>query len=237
MNHSDAFNSAPLAISRDWHYVDTGYRFSPTGTTALTRFHMTAGGEISRAVAVQEPSPEQLGTVVTQNNTSRFFFPQPFGPQFLAAYGPHGVYATAISSGLEVTVHDADSVTWMVAGDIGEGPLLSAAEQARADRRIADYVQRGGGTRSDYPRVPVRKPPLADLMFDQELRLWILLSVSDGATAHALVYSLDGQLLGERTWPSEVDLGFPAWIEEDHALGVATDSLGVQRVVRLRFGT
>jgi hypothetical protein len=74
-------------------------------------------------------------------------------------------------------------------------------------------------------------------MFDQESRLWILLSVPDGEPAHALVHGLDGQLLGERTWPSEVDLGFPAWIEEDHALGIATDSLGVQRVVRLRFGT
>jgi hypothetical protein len=237
MNHSDGFNSAPLAVSRDGHYVDTGYRFSPTGTTTLTRFYMAAEGEISRAVAVHEPSPEQLGTVVTQNNTSRFFFPQPFGPRFVTAYGPHGEHATAISSGLEVTVHDADSVTGVVGGDIGEGPLLSAAEHARADPRIADSVQRGGGTRSDYPRVPVRKPPLADLMFDQESRLWILLSVPDGEPAHALVHGLDGQLLGERTWPSEVDLGFPAWIEEDHALGIATDSLGVQRVVRLRFGT
>jgi hypothetical protein len=236
MHHSDGFNSAPLAISSDGRYVDTGYQFTSTGTTVLTRFHTTADGEITRTVAIQEPPPEQLGTVVKQSNSSRFFFPQPFGPQFLTAYGPDGVYATAISSGLEVTVHDTDTVTWMLASDSGEGPLLSAAEQARADQRIADYVQRGRGARSEYPRVPIRKPPLADLMFDQEARLWVFLSVADGEPAHAQVYDLKGQLLGERTWPFEVDLGFPAWIEEDHALGIATDSLGVQRVVRLRFG-
>lgn len=235
MHHTDGFNSARLAVLRDGNYIDTGYQFSPTGTTALTRFHMTADGEIMRTVAIEEPLPEQLGTVVKQNTSSRFFFPQPFGPQFLTANGPDGVYATAISSGLEITTHDIDAVTWVLASDIDEGPLLSAAEQTRADQQIAAYVQRGGGARSDYPPVPVRKPPLADLMFDQVSRLWVLLSVPDEEPAQAQIYNLKGQLLGERTWSFEVDLSFPAWIDEDHALGITTDSLGVQRVVRLRF--
>ena len=46
-----------------------------------------------------------------------------------------------------------------------------------------------------------------------------------------------GELVGERTWPHDVSLAFPAWIGQDRALGLATDTLGVQQVVRIQFGS
>jgi hypothetical protein len=182
-----------------------------------------------------EPEPSELGTVEKGDRTTRLFFPQPFGPQSLVAFGPDGMWATAVSSRFDITLHDASGVTHTITGQVTQGPPLSADERASAASRIESYVRTGGGTATDYPRIPDRKPPLAALMFDRAGQLWVSFSTEAGEPARATIYDSEGAAVGERTWPGRVKLAFPAWIGRDHALGITTDSLGVQRIARVRF--
>ncbi|MGH7504236.1 MAG: hypothetical protein ACRELX_01230, partial [Longimicrobiales bacterium] len=80
-----------------------------------------------------------------------------------------------------------------------------------------------------------RKPPLRSLMFDMAGNLWIELSVPEGADRRADVYDREGTLLYGVVWPGAVELRW-GMIRGDVAIGVARDSLDVQRVVRLRIG-
>jgi 6-bladed beta-propeller len=235
MAHSDVWFHAPLIDIADSDYIDTGHRFDETGRTDLVRFHLRPDGGVIRSEVVDQSTPEELGTVVRQDRTSRMFFPQPFGPESLVAWGPHGEWASAVSSRFEVTIHDAAGGTESVTGPPEQGPLLSSTEIDIARKRLDDYVRLGGGSASDYPAVPERKTQLADLMFDQQGRLWVSFNAAEGQPSRAAVFSPAGERVGDRTWPANVNLAFPAWIGGDHALGIATDSLGVQRIARVRF--
>lgn len=235
MAHSDGWLYAPLLFTADNGFIDIGHRFDPrVGGEELVRFSLRDDGDVVRSEVIQEPSPQVLGTVVRQDRLNRLYFPQPFGPRFLVAYGPGGMRASAVSSRLLVSGYSADGAAWSIAGDAAPGPVLSPEELARAQERIDGYVQRGGGVRSDYPSVPERKTPLSGLMFDREGQLWVAFASAPAVPARANVYNL-GELVGERTWPHDVSLAFPAWIGPDHALGIATDTLGVQQVVRIQF--
>jgi hypothetical protein len=89
--------------------------------------------------------------------------------------------------------------------------------------------------RGDIPfGVADRKPPLRDLFFDQEGRLWVELSVLDAAPPAAHVYSPEGRLLFTAHWPARTNLSHGA-ARGDFAYGVQRDSLDTERVVRLRF--
>ena len=68
-------------------------------------------------------------------------------------------------------------------------------------------------------------------------RLWVERSVADSAPREADVYGENGLLEAIMRWPREVDLLGLQLVATSgaFALGLATDSLGVERVARLRF--
>lgn len=237
MSHPDVWYSAALGFASDSSRIDVGSRPSPSGNAELVRFFVRDGEGVSRMEVVPQPAPEELGTVVKGEGFRRLFFPQPYGARFLTAFGPDGSWATAMSSRPTVESHPPLADGWSVAQDLLETPVLSSEEVAYAESTLDSYQRLGGGPRSDYPSVPDRKPPLASLMFDRDGLLWVASNTPESQPAHADVYDREGQLVGARSWPRDVDLAFPAWIGRDHALGISTDSLGVQRVVRVRFGS
>lgn len=238
MNHSDGALYAPITFRPDGSLIDVGHTTDAAGVLGLWRIALGRNGEVRDRELVEEPSPESLGTFVKDQavtgGMARYYFPQPYGPTFLVAHGPRGVWATAVSSEYAVTLHTgADSVE--IRTSTGEGPALSPGEREGATERLRAYLDSGTGKLSDYPEIPDRKPLLAGLYFDETGRLWVELSVEDGEDRHADLYDGGGELVGRRTWPSRVSLRFPAWLGEQDALGITTDSLGVQRVARVRF--
>ncbi len=238
MNHFDGGLYAPITFGIDGLLIDVGHHTGSDGTLGLWRFTVTQDGTVQDQVLVEEPSPEQLGTTVKEQavpgGMSRYYFPQPNGPLSLVAHGPGGRWATAVSGQYAVTLRRGmESV--QILGPSHDGPPLSAAERERAEERLEEYVARGGGRPSDYPEVPENKTPLGALFFDDLGRLWVELNVPEGSDRRADVYGGDGSLVERRVWPASVRLNYPAWVGENSALGISTDSLGVQRVVRLRF--
>jgi hypothetical protein len=238
MVHFDGGLYAPITVTAGRQLVDVGHHSGADGTLGLWRFTVSDDGAVQARVLVEEPTPEALGTTIEQRpvpgGLSTYYFPQPYGPASLVAHGPGGRWATAVSSRYVVELR-GDSSTVAIRGPDGAGPTLSAEERQRAAERLAEYVRRGGGGLSDYPPVPDRKAPLRGMFFDVTGRLWVELSVPADSARRADLYDAEGMLVEERIWPADVSLRFPAWVGDDHALGIVTDSLGVEKVVRVRF--
>lgn len=238
MVHFDGAFYAPITFMPGGDLVDVGHDTGKDGKIGLWRFVVTRDGREESKMLVPEPTAEALGTVVKQQpvrgGMAQYYFPQPYGPESLVAQGPDGRWATAVSSQYLITLH-YDTTAIEIRGTIDKGPALSPRERERAAQQLQEYVKRGGGGPSNYPSIPGRKPPLANMFFDVTGRLWVQLSVPADSARRADLYDAEGALIGRRTWPAHVSLRFPAWVGADQALGITTDSLGVQRVVRLRF--
>jgi hypothetical protein len=82
--------------------------------------------------------------------------------------------------------------------------------------------------------VPARKQPVRSIQFDGNGRLWIERSQPAGAEREADVYDRSGRLAEVRRWPSNVSLS-GGYLGAEVAVGVRTDSLGAQQLVRVRF--
>lgn len=218
---------------------DAGSVVGPPSTLAL--FAVGLDDRPRAVVSVRSLDPDEFGggqVVETRRGdiVGRGYFFTPFGPRQLIAFGPAGAAAEAISSMYDVA-------WWGLAGDtlrIGdgrtEGPRLTDDEQALGEERLGrtrESVRQQGGT--FRLTLPSHKPPLANLYFDRDGRLWVELSVSEDAPREADVYDSGGVLVERRRWPERVRIANPGWIRGDVALGVTVDSLGVQRVVRVEW--
>ena len=226
---------APISFVGD-SLVDVGMGSDPE----LYRFVVPADGGEPRAQLVPEPGASELGAEVidteVNGNRARFFFWPPHGPRYLSAHGPDGFWADARSSSFRVWLRTPSGDSLLIERPGLEGPPLSTDEREAAAARISRDRARAGAeaSRIDWS-VPERKQVLAQLLFDQSGRLWVQRSVREGADQQADVFSRDGQYLETRTWPWAVQLGVSAWAGEQTALGIATDSLGVQKVVKLEW--
>ncbi|MDE2874817.1 MAG: hypothetical protein OXU69_07530 [Gemmatimonadota bacterium] len=75
--------------------------------------------------------------------------------------------------------------------------------------------------------IPERKPPIENLWFDADDRLWVRLRGEDGdSLTRAHVYSAAGEFLFHAAWPREVSLEHGV-IRGDVAIGFATDEFDV----------
>ena len=83
-----------------------------------------------------------------------------------------------------------------------------------------------------YP-IPDRKQPLRDMWFDQDGRLWVQHSVTQGTPPRADVYGADGRLMFDVTWPARTELDGAS--RGDLVYGVRLDSLDTPSVVRMKL--
>lgn len=230
---------APVTFDGEGRVVDVGMRSDPGGALPATlRLHTTLDGVAEDTVAIANPPADALGLHTvdrpTDDGAARFYVWQPYAPRHLIAHGPGGAWAEALGSSYRVEWHRGDGTAITIEGPNAPGPELSERERTEAEERMASERERLGIRTLPFG-VPDRKPPLRDLFFDTEGRLWVELSVRDGADREADVYTEEGTPAGRYTWPAEVRPGLPGWTGASSLLGVTVDSLGVQRAARVRF--
>ena len=131
-------------------------------------------------------------------------------------------------------VHSPDGAVFEIVGPPGPGPRLSDDERLYGEEWIDRDLARIDGNFHPFD-VPERKPPLADLFFDQSGRLWVEKTVADGAEMREADVYADSILVARYRWPSRVIPGVAPWATESVLLGTTRDELGVQRVARVRF--
>lgn len=232
MAHGDVNRWAPVTFDEVGRLVDVGIGSMPgSSEPILGRFHLAAGGEVQERQVLETPSPAELGGEVLRRESTTLYFWPPYGRGYLMAHGPGGWWAEAFTSGYEVRVHGPGGETGMIRGPRIQGPELDAEEQESARQRIEE-IRRTAGTDFGFT-VPGRKQPLRGIFYDADGRLWVELSAPRGENRIADLFEPDGGILERRSWPAEVTVGLPGWSRGDVAVGVVTDSLGVERVVRL----
>ncbi|WP_419942980.1 6-bladed beta-propeller [Candidatus Palauibacter sp.] len=117
------------------------------------------------------------------------------------------------------------------------GPLITEAEARRERERLEAMRRAFRDMLIDFPSIemPERKPPVGDMWYDEDGRLWVRLAWAEAdEVLRAHVYDPDGALLFTAEWPRGIDLTLGG-VSGDVALGVQRMEFDVQRVVRLRF--
>jgi hypothetical protein len=209
------------------------------------RFTLDRSGGGVRVDTIRPAPADSLGDlqITSQHSeggktstTTHYYFPV-FGPEFVFTQSSTGATARAITSRYDIALSDSRGKLLRTIRRDVVGPPLSAREKKVAQDRIDSFVSMTKSSPSQLPGVPQRKVPIQGMAFDQMNRLWVERSVPDGAPREADLYDATGNQIAVMRWPANVRLlGVPTVaVHASHALGVGTDSLGTQRVVRLQF--
>ena len=241
MAHNDLNRHAPVTFDGAGNIIDIGMKpDSATGERGLYRLHLDSASRVTRKVRLHGP-PEDSTAIrkVTRQipgKVATYYSYQPHGPAELVAHSPKQGFAHALSSRYAIDWRDGQgNLVRHITQGIVEGPSLSAGEKANADSSLAQNAKHLGIRVSELGfEVPPRKQPLRSLFFDRDGRLWVELSVADGAPRTAHVYSTDGTLERTVQWPASIRLT-DGEIRNGTAWGIARDELGVETVVRLRL--
>lgn len=225
---------AATHFTEDGRLVQVGHR-PGADVPEQVLLHTDTAGQVSDSLHIPPTPADSLGmrTIPYGDGGLRFLYP-PYGALEMIAHGPDGTWAKAVSSAYRVAWYAEDGALLRVIEkpDV-VGPALTEDERARAEERVIREAERFNLSASERSRVPDRKQPLASLFFDEAGRLWVQRSTRADEGNRADVYGADGALAFTAEWPADVELDLPGRIDEDVALGVAVDSLGVQRVVRM----
>ena len=239
MAHNDPYYGVRPGFGIDGHLIDIGHERDTAGTRTLVRFHRDESGRVAKREPVRVAPADSLAPQHTVNrrtdqSQSRFNFSQPFGPRDLVAHSPRGGWAEAISSRYVVRWIGPDSVFDLHIQRDLVGPEVTAAERNEALQPFRDLLPRFRQTLSDLSfGIPERKPPIQNLQFGQDGRLWVHLAQPQGQPHVAHVYDSAGPVLA-LSWPNSVSLS-DGFLSSHFALGVQRDDLDVERVVRLRW--
>lgn len=240
MQHTDANRWMPLTFDSQKRLIDIGSRRDDAdGKSHTYRMSLDTMSTAMQTVRVHDVPDDSTGVKSVERSLgagvqATLFFYAPYAPSELQAHSPTGEYAHMLSSRYEIDWRDeSGNLIRHITGDVKEGPELSADERQRADERLENDAKRAGKPRRELGfDIPARKQPVRNLYFDAFGRLWVELSIPQGAARRADVYARDGLLERRVTWPGDVDLSNGA-VTRDGAWGVRTDSLDVQTLIRL----
>lgn len=227
----------PVVFDGEGRIIDLGLLPEGGGGFVEARIHLDPDGSAD-TVSVPEPEAAAEGRTTVEFSSDRgygfMYFHQPYGPSWLQAWGPGGAWATAVSSAYEIELQDPNGAVSQLVGPADPGPALTPAEVDYARQRLEGDMERGNLDEPPFD-VPERKPPLAELLFDREGRLWVQKTTAGGAEViEADVYE-GGVLVARYRWPARVRAGALSWVTRSALYGTTTDSLGVQRAARVRF--
>ena len=163
--------------------------------------------------------------------------PPPFANHKFLVHSPDGTAAHLYTREYVVQLFDEDGqVRREIRRDIA-GPLITEAEANLEQGRLDEIRDGMSEVLIEFPSIemPERKPPVGDMWFDEDGRLWVRLAWAEAdEVLRAHVYDPDGEMLFTAEYPRGIDLSLGG-VSGDVALGVQRMEFDVQRVVRLRF--
>ena len=161
----------------------------------------------------------------------------PYHAKDLLRLGRAGGYARAVTSRYAIELFGDDGVHVTTVSRQYAGPRVSVAEQRREEHILDSLSTLSNSLGLSYPEfvVPERKPPIEDLWYDEENRLWVQLSNAEAdSLARAHVYTKLGEFLFAAAWPRDVSLEHGA-IRGRAAIGVRRGVFDVPEIVRMTF--
>lgn len=185
---------------------------------------------------IPEPSEDSIPVHIIRSRqgsmlTMQYFY-QPYGAQFITAYGPGGNWARAVTSVPRVERYSVDG-TLLHAIDVQASPVpLSARERHISDSVLA--MGRSGGAEIPFS-TPATKHPLVSLKFDTGGRLWVERNTVDGEPREADVFDREGQHVMRVRWPRDVRIGMEAWVGTELVAGIGRGEYDEPHVVVMRM--
>lgn len=227
----------PFTFDPDGQLIAVGSLFDGQASREV-RLRLDADGRVDTLhLAPAERQAAGQTTVPVERGPFRgvSYLHQPFGPTWVHAHARGGSWAEAVTTEYAINYHAQDGTVSLIEGPSFPGPPLSEDDREWAQTRMDREVDRAGIAEHPFG-IPERKPPLAGMFFDRNDRLWVERTPAHGATMReADVY--DGTTLMARyRWPRRIQDYPRPWATESLLYGVTVDSLGVQRVARVRFG-
>ena len=230
-----------IAFLPDGSLVDEKFWYDQASDNVIPiRIRRTLSGTVSRmdtlpvpkgayagVYKVNEPQKDASGKTV---GLAQYYVWQPFGPQWVRAYGPGGLRADAVTSQYDVRIYDASEQLLRTLKRTVPPVALSPRERKTADSALGWYKMR-------LPfGVPAAKTPIAGLVWSQDGQLWVERSVADGRPREADVYDQAGRWIAIAEWPATIDLRvWTTAITGQTVTTAARDSSDVERIVRMRF--
>lgn len=245
-DHAPGVNRVePITFDPAGLLVSIGAVRDPAGMSHPARFVIGSDGRVVRVDTIRTPPANSIGArrVLIKATTpgvsvqSTLYYYQPFGPTFLVAHSPNGDWATVVTSRYEIEWIESDGRRLRAIRQATTGPPLSDAERERGKKAIDEFLATARVPASTIPGLPRFKTPVSRIAFDTEGNLWVERSVRQGGMREADVYDREGRLLTPVRWSRNVDLLGRQLVPTSgsYVLGIASDSLGTQRVVRLRW--
>lgn len=234
-----SFRGDPVMFDGAGHPILRAY--PPRGSRRHgTHVRVATDGAVVEEVPLPESaSPDRLGWGVLTHpgHSTPTRMPGRYSPLDLVASAPDGGFAHAVTDRYAIDLFDASGRrTGRIEREV-EGPVLSSAERPAARVAADSLGRRAEAAGGDYrpPEERDRKPPIRNLWYDREGRLWVeLWTAEQETTRRADVYDGTARLAFVAEWPEGVLLAGGA-VRGRTALGVEKTALDVQRVVRVRF--
>ena len=242
MPHFDQGMWLALSFDAQGNLLDRAAK--PGGSDPMKRqdaiFVVDSAGRVLRTIDI----PQQLKNVsqrleipyTVPNGKGVYFYYPPYAAYKLTAHSPTGEFVTAGSGKYEVSWYAPDGRVRRVLRQNVEGPSLTPAERVTARADLDSTAARAKKSVAALPfGVPARKPPLNDLQFDLEGRLWVRRSVAGGTPAEFDVYTKDGTLAFVALWPKLNGLIFYGAARGTSAWAVAEGEDDVPYIVKVQF--
>lgn len=169
-------------------------------------------------------------------NTSVEYLYQPFGAGALRADGPNGTFALAGAGKYSVRwFSPTGELLHTLVQDVS-GPELSAQDRLAGDSSLLQIARQGHTTVAQLPfKLPERRPPLYNIFFDADGRLWVQRTTLKGQVQNADVYATDGSLAFHAAWPAGIAIANNGFVRGHTAWGVQLDENDVPHIVRMEF--
>jgi hypothetical protein len=113
-------------------------------------------------------------------------------------------------------------------------PLALPDEERQQAATVRAAIAKRRPEVAEQLEVPTVSPQVNALCVDLDGNLWVQFASSKSGLRLADVYDSTGHLRVTRVWTQEVEMSLCA-AHAERALGVATDSLGLQHVMVLHF--
>jgi hypothetical protein len=178
-------------------------------------------------IIATEPVPRIM---VTRGGRPFMGLRTPFTAEPQVAVGGEGAIYASVGDGYRIVVLSPSGDTLRVYQRQVEAPPVTDAERDTALADLRNRIREAGGTPPAHIDLPERKPAIQGLTVDSQGNLWVRAPMGEGWTRTEYgVFDPLGSYLGALTM-------MPITIEEigrDAVVAVATDTMGVQRVVVL----
>jgi hypothetical protein len=211
------------------------------GTISGVLLAVDTSGVVADTLRPPEPVPDttarapwRVEAATGSGRTALMAIGAPFSGHGRVVYSPPGHAARVHTGRYHVIRVGPDGSRLPPIERAHPGPRLVDEERELIHAQVARL--RGRGYTVSDVRIPERKPPIEDIWYDADGRLWVELSRPHGAERReAHVYAPDGSLAFEATWPAAVRLASGSAIRGNTALGIRQDEYGVQQVTVIRF--